>query len=107
VSIGGQRLIVDTSLGSPPLADTRFSFEVDQSLRENLLLIVNAAIARQSYFSLSNVRNSRQIQVTCAIRRHDGWVFRQKSVTDIPNRDLRILDQSIRACFGLSVTARR
>lgn len=108
VSIGGQRLIVDTSLGSLPLADTRFSFEVDQSLRENLVLIVNAAIARQSYFSLAGARNSRQIQSNLRYQA-SRWLGFQAEVSyrysEPTSSDLGSKYQGL--LFGLSVTARR
>lgn len=108
VSIGGQRLIVDTSLGSLPLADTRFSFEVDQLLRENLVLIVNAAIARQSYFSLAGARNSRQIQSNLRYQA-SRWLGFQAEVSyrysEPTSSDLGSKYQGL--LFGLSVTARR
>jgi hypothetical protein len=62
VSVSGQRLIVDSGLGSVPIADTRLAVEVDQSLRENLVLRVSGAVVQQKFFGIDGKRDSRQFQ---------------------------------------------
>jgi hypothetical protein len=108
VSFDARRLIVDANLGGAPLTDTRFSVEVDQSLRENLVLIVNAAIARQSYFGFGGARNSRQIQSNLRYQA-SRWLGFQAEISyrysNPTSSDLGTKYQGL--LFGLSVTARR
>lgn len=108
VSFIAQRLVQDSGLNSLAYVDTRVSAEVDQSLRENIILIVSAAVARQQYLGVDGMRLSRQLQSTLRYQA-TRWLGFQAEVS------YRYSEPSTASqgttyeglLFGLSVTARR
>ncbi|WP_206241993.1 outer membrane beta-barrel protein [Novosphingobium terrae] len=108
VSLSTQRLIQDSSLSSTPYIDTRVMAEVDQSLRENLTLIFNAALADQSYFSQSGKRIAHLFQG--AVRyQASRWLGFQAEVNYRSSRPTQasLGTSSDGVLFGLSMTVRR
>lgn len=108
VSALGQRLIQDSGLGSSAYIDTRVTGEIDQSLRENLIVILNAALASQSYVGVSGTRSVRQLQSTVQYQA-SRWLGFQ---TELVYKSSRPSNTSLGTAFSglsmsLSVTVRR
>lgn len=108
VTLTGQRLVQDSALGSAPYVDSRISAEVDQSLRENLMVIVGATAVDQSYIDSTASRSSKQVHATLRYQASRWLGFQLESIY----RTSKTNSLSVGAGYtdlmtGLSVTVRR
>lgn len=108
VSFIGQRLVQDSTLSSSAYIDTRVAAQVDQSLRENLILTVNAAVAKQEYVGVDGSRSGYQMQGTLRYQA-SRWLGFQ---SDISYRYSKPTTAQLGTTYqglliGLSMTVRR
>jgi len=108
ISVVGQRIIQDSGLSSTPYNDTRVSAQVDQSLRENLIVSLSAALASQSYIGTAGSRANRQYQTTVRYQASRWLGFQVEAAYRSARPSTAALGTSYNeVAMGLSATVRR